>query len=104
MPYKSQKIKIENTKFDRRIKLNEEDKKCIYNLYHKENFSQRNLAKIYNVSRRTISFIVNPESLNRHKELSKNRNYYNKDSNREYIKNHRRYKQELFKSGKIDDK
>jgi hypothetical protein len=100
MPYKHIKLKIPK-EFDKRRKLSDEDKKQI-----KANYgliSQRKLAKMFNVSRRTITFIGCPDKLKRHKELSKLRNkyYYNKEKHKEYIKNHRRYKQELYLNNKL---
>ena len=59
MPYLSEKIKIAGTKFDRRIKLTEEQKKEIKEL-SSAGLSQRKIAAIYKVDRRLISFIVNP--------------------------------------------
>lgn len=101
MPYLSEKIKIKKTQFDRRCKLSEDDKKYIVVLYKTENISQRKLASMFGVSRRTIQFITDEEKLKRHKELAKNRNYYNKEKNREYMKTHRKYKQQLKIDGKI---
>ena len=103
MPYKSEKIRIEHTKHDRRIKLTDEQRQEIR--VNKENLSQRKLAIKYGVSRRLITFILDP---NKHEENKKRRAerggtkiYYDKEKNREVKKEHRKYKQELFLKGEI---
>ena len=60
MPYKSEKIKLSKEQ-DRRVKLLDEQKEEIKYKYELGNFSQRALAREYNVSRRLISFILFPE-------------------------------------------
>jgi len=103
MPYKSEKIKIEKTKFDRRIKLTDEEKATIY--ANKGGLSQRKLASLYGVSRRLIQFILDPakakENYQRRIDRGGSKQYYDKDSNKESVKKTRRYKQELFLKGKI---
>ena len=98
MPYLSEKIKIAGTEFDRRIKLTKEQKREIKKL-SSAGLSQRKIADIYNVDRRLISFIINPaayeENLKRRAERGGSKLYYDKEKHREYIKNHRRYKQDL---------
>ena len=105
MPYKSEKIKIEKTKFDKRIKLNEEQKDKIASL--KGLVSQRKCAEMFNVSRRTIVFIWFPERLQRNKQVRQERGgskqYYNKIKNTEYMREHRRYKQQLYLKGQIQN-
>lgn len=97
MPYKSEKIKISGTKFDRRIKLTEEQKNEIIAL--RGIISQRKCALMFNVSRRTIVFLWNPEKLEQNKARRQERGgwrqYYDKKKHRESMKNTRRYKQEL---------
>lgn len=103
MPYKSEKIKIAGTKHDRRVKLTPEDKVEI-----KKNLlglSQRELARKYGVSRRTIQFILDPakleENLKRRQERGGSKRYYNKEDHAKSIREHRRYKQELKLKGEI---
>ena len=99
MPYTSEKIKLPR-KYDRRVKLSKEDREEIKELYG--SVSQRKLAKRYNVSRRLIIFIGDPEKYKRNKELRKDSTwYYNKEKNKNYMKRHRRYKQQLYLEGKI---
>jgi len=95
MPYKFETDKIHLPKSkDRRRKLTEADKQEIRNL--SDYLSQRELAKQFNVSRRTIQFILDPEKLKQNKLRRKERGgtaiYYDADKHREYTKTHRRYK------------
>lgn len=98
MPYLSEKIKIAGTKFDRRRKLTEKDKKKIKEL-SSAGLSQRKIAAIYKVDRRLISFILNPasyeENLKRRAERGGSKIYYDKKKHAVYVKLHRRYKQDL---------
>ncbi len=100
MPYKSEKIKLPK-KYDRRIKLEDYERKKIKELYGK--ISQRKLAKMFNVSRRLIIFIGDPEkhkhNLQLRKETGGSKQYYNKEKNKIYMRNHRRYKQGLYLKG-----
>lgn len=105
MPYKSEKINIEGTKHDRRIKLTLEQKDKIASL--KGTISLRKCAQEYGVDKRTIQFIWHPESLERNKQLRQERGgwkqYYDKNKWRETLKEHRKYKQELYLEGKINE-
>ena len=102
MPYKfdTDKKKIPRDK-DRRVKLSEEDRQEIKELY--PFISQRTLAKMFNVSRRLIIFIGNPKAKERDLELRELRGgwkqYYNKEKWKEQMKNHRRYKRKLELKG-----
>ena len=100
MPYKSEKINIRGTEFDRRRKLSEDDKKRILELHEIDGLSQRKLALMFGVSRRLIQFILDPVKLQRSKELHKP-HIYTKEEWAEVMRNHRRYKQTLYKEGKI---
>lgn len=106
MPYKSEKIKIEHTKHDRRIKLTPDEKELIVWLSEEEKLSQRVLAAQFNVSRRTIQFILAPEKLTENKKRREQRGgskqYYDKDLHKEYMKDHRQYKQKLYVKGEIN--
>ena len=103
MPYKSEKIKISGTKHDRRVKLTSEQKKEIY--ANVLGLSQRKLATMYGVSRRTIQFILDPEKLKenikRREERGGSKQYYKPDEWAETMKEHRRYKQDLKLKGEI---
>lgn len=107
MPYKSEKIKLSET-YDKRIKLTEEQKVEIYRKYHFENednlYSWNSLAKQYHVSKKTIGLIVNSNfrktQYERNKEYSKEHRP-DKKTRAKYMREHRRYKEKLFKSGLI---
>jgi DNA-binding XRE family transcriptional regulator len=105
MPYLSEKIKIENTQFDRRIKLTSDDKELIKWLREEEGISYQKLANQFNVSKRTIIFICKPETLEACKKKRAERGgwkqYYNKEESTEVQKEHRNYKQKLFLENKI---
>ena len=105
MPFKSGKILIEKTSFDRRVKLTDEDKELIRKISKEENLSQRELARKFNVSRRLIQYVLDPEKLTENKRIREERGgskqYYDKEKHREYMKDHRRYKQDLYIKGEI---
>ena len=106
MPYKSEKIKIEGTDHDRRKKLSDADREAIREEYATGTTSQRKLAAKYGVSRRLITFVLDPKKKERDLECREQRggskHYYDREKNREYMKEHRRYKQKLYKQGEIN--
>lgn len=55
-----QNIKLPR-KYDRRVKISDEQRKEIVKKYNKGYYTYAELAKEYHVSARLISFIVNPE-------------------------------------------
>lgn len=103
MPYKSEKIKLKGLQ-DRRKKLTDEQREEIKELYGTGSYSLNNLAKRFEVSKKTILLIVNENSAERAKQ-------YRKEHWREWqrtgeewnetIKKTRRYKQKLYKDGKL---
>lgn len=104
MPYISEKIRIDNTMLDRRRKLTEEDKEEIKRIYATGICGTRPLARKFGVSKTTIQIIVNPEIAKRRKQYVKdNWKKYQKygKEHAEVIKEHRRYKQNLYLQGKI---
>lgn len=104
IPYLSEKIKIENTKYDRRLKLTEEQREEII-LLHEQGMSQRKLAIKFNVDRKTIYNTLNNdkylEQLERRKKEQAHLKYYDKEQNTITKREHRRYKQKLYLKGKI---
>lgn len=102
MPYKfeSEKLHIPE-KLDRRCKLTKEQREEIFNLYG--TISQRKLAKMYNVSRRLIIFIGNPDKYkeNTKRAMKYNKEHYSKERENRYSQSHRAYKKELYKEGKL---
>ena len=102
MPYKfeTDKVKLPEGK-DRRVKLTTEDKEIIKALYEIVNISTYKLAEQFNVSRRTIQFILDPSkkkaNLERLEERGGWKVYYDKEKHNEYMTNHRHYKKEVLK-------
>lgn len=108
MPYKSEKIKLAKNQ-DRRIKLTEDQREEIRHKYSTGLYSQRQLAAEYKVSRRLITFVIDPAKQERAAELFKQRKAegrYNvsKEERAEIQREHRRYKQKLYIEGKLKDK
>lgn len=103
MPSKLDKLKLTEQQ-DRRKKLTTEQKQEIYNLYHNVGlYSLNDLAKIYNVSKKTILLIVNKESKLKNDLHIKNnwKKYYNTAEHTEAMKKTRAYKKELQEKGEI---
>jgi transposase len=100
MPYLVTKIRIDCPFLDRRTKLLPCQKEMVV-YYSNLGFSQRKIAAMFNVSRRLITFIVDPEKHKKNLEARADRggssSYYNKDKHREYTKKHRRDKHERLK-------
>lgn len=105
MSRKSDITPINNETLDRRVKLTQVDKENIIQMYATGTFSQRSLASEFNVSRRSIQFVLSPEKLEenlmRREERGGWKTYYNKEKHRVSMKEHRDYKKELFSEGKI---
>ena len=105
MPYKSEKIKLQGLQ-DRRKKLSDEQREEIREKYSTGLYSQRALASEYNVSRRLITFVLDEEKQKRNAELFKQRKADGryKPTKEEWaktIREHRRYKQELYLKGEL---
>lgn len=106
MPYKSERIKIAGTQYDRRIKLTEDQKNYIRWLREEEKLSYNKLAQMFNVSKRLIIFVCRPETMEkcreRFKELKKTGRYdVSSEERANIVREHRRYKQKLYKENKI---
>lgn len=107
MPNKSEKIKLSREQ-DRRYKLTDEQRDEIRHKYSTGLYSQRELAAEYNVSRRLITFIIDPEKLKHNAELLKERRADGryKPSKKEWaatMREHRKYKQELYIQGLLKE-
>ena len=105
MPYKSEKIKL-NELQDRRRKLTNKQKEEIKKLYGTGNYSLNGLAKQFEVSKKTILLIVNADSAEKAKQYRKDnwREWKGaKEEHREAIKKTRKYKHELYKEGKLKE-
>lgn len=96
MPYKSERIRISGSRFDRRTKLSKEAKQAI-KLLKAEGYSYRQLAAMFGCSKWTIQNIINPQIRKPPKKRPKE---YWTEKKREY----RNRKQQLFKSGQINEK
>lgn len=103
MPRKSDSIPINNPKHDRRVKLTAENKEQIAKEYATGEYSQRTLATKWGVSRRTIQFAINPESLVHAKKLyaerRKDGRYYDREKHTKAVREHRDHKKELMAKG-----
>ena len=101
MPRKSDKIAINNKELDRRIKLSEKQKEQI--IEKSAYISIRQLSKMYNVSRRTIDFTINPKKLKENIDRRKERgvSYYDRKKNTDAQREHRQYKKELYEQNLI---
>lgn len=103
IPHKSDSIPINNKEHDNRVKLTDIDHEKIRKEYTTGNTSQRILAKKYNVSRRLIQFILDPEKANvAKKQFAKRQQdgrYYDRKTHNAYTKKHRDHKKALYKKG-----
>jgi|SRR6185312_4926910 len=103
MPYKFEKIPINNPKLDKRVKLTDEDRDNIKKEYEAGAISINGLARKYGVSKRLIQFTLFPErkeiAKQQFAERQKDGRYYDKDKHSEYMKNHRNHKKELYNKG-----
>ena len=105
MPYKSEKIKLP-PEYDRRRKLYDEQKEEIRHKYETGLYSQRKLAREYNVSRRLIQFVLDKDKYERVKEQRRERGKdgryaYSKKEWAAIMRERRAYKQKLYLEGKI---
>lgn len=103
MPYKSEKLKL-NELQDRRRKLTDEQREEIKRIYQSSVCGTRPLAKQFGVSRSTIQVIVNPAIKQRHHDrMAKHWRDYktSKEEWAETMREHRRYKQELYLKGEL---
>lgn len=103
MSFKSEKIKLPE-KYDRRRKLTNAQKDEIRQKYESGFGSLQSLANEYGVSKKTILLIVNPKSKEKNdKRIKEHWKDYSAtpEERNATIREHRRYKQELYKSGKI---
>ena len=103
MPYKSEKIKLQGLQ-DRRKRLTDEQRKEIKELYSTGLYSLNDLAKKFNVSKKTILLIVNSDSAEKAKQYRKEHWKEWKrtgEERNETVRKYRRYKQKLYKDGEL---
>ena len=105
MPYKSERIKLNGLQ-DRRRKLTDEQRNEIKELYGTGCFSLNDLAKRFEVSKKTILLIVNKDSSERAKQYRKEHWkewQQTKEEHNKAIKKTRQYKHQLYKDGKLKE-
>jgi transposase len=105
MPYKSEKPgQYIRPADDRRRKLSDAQREEI-RTQHALGASQRRLAEHFGVSRRLISFILDPEKEARAKaqyaERRRDGRYYDPEKHAAAIREHRRHKHALYREGKL---
>ena len=106
MPRKTDTVPINNPSLDRRVKLTADDKLAIKKEYEQGNISINGLARKWDVSKRSIQFILFPERAERAKKLyaerRKDGRYYDKEKHTVSVKKHRAYKKELGENGQLE--
>ena len=105
MPYKSEKIRLQGLQ-DRRKRLTDEQRKAIKELYETGSYSLNDLAKKFNVSKKSILLIVNSDSAEKARQYRKEhwKEWQRKgEEHNKAIMNTRRYKNELYKEGKLKE-
>lgn len=94
-------------KYDRRVKLSDDDRKEIREAYASGATSYNKLAKEFGVSKRTIYWVVNPEKQKENYELrvanGGSKQFYDRETHGASMRAHREYKKELLKEGKLDE-
>lgn len=99
MPYKTDKLAINDKFIDRRIKMLPCQKEMAITLYSR-GASINSIARMYNVNKRLIQFILFPErkALNdqHRRDRGGSKIYYKKDYHNEKMKEHRRYKHNVL--------
>jgi transposase len=99
MPYKTDNIAIADAFLKRSAKLLPCQKEMVL-YWHNKGMSQRKLAAMFNVSRRLITFIIDPKKLERNlvvrNENGGSKAYYNRDKHTKAIREHRKYKHTIF--------
>jgi transposase len=100
MPNKIDKIAIADAFLKRSAKLLPCQKEMVL-YWHNKGMSQRKLAAMFSVSRRLITFIIDPKKHKRNLEV-RNENggskaYYNRDNHTKAIREHRKYKYTILR-------
>lgn len=99
MPYKAEKKRLP-PELDRRRKSSDEQKDEIVHKYSTGLYSLNGLAKEYNVSKKTVLLIVNPESKRKNDNRIKDhwRDYVpSKEERNAIMREHRAYKHKVLK-------
>lgn len=103
MPFKSEKLPL--GKYDRRVKLNDVQRDEIKEL-RKQGLSYAKIAKQYEVSKKLVIMVCNPDIAERNrlafiKRSREGRYKPNREDWAATMREHRTYKQKLYKEGKI---
>lgn len=100
MPYKTDKDKLGSPFIKKSVKLLPCQKEMVV-YWSGVGYSQRQLARMFHCSRRTIQFIIDPEKLKqnllRRQERGGTKQYYDKDYHNAAMKHHRKYKYDILK-------
>lgn len=101
MPYKTEKLKLDSPFLDKRVKLLPCQKEMVL-YWSEQGLSQRQLAAMFKVSRRLITFIQDPQKkvkdLENRAARGGSKIYYKGGEEwNETMKRHRRRKHELLK-------
>ena len=100
MPYKTDKEAYNCPFLDNRTKLLPCQKEMILH-YREQGYSQRKLAEMFSVSRRTIQFVLDPEKLAENKrrraERGGTKQYYDKEKHNASMKKYRNLKNNTLK-------
>lgn len=96
MPARVDKLRVPK-EHDKRRKLTDEDKERIVSIREKEGLSHRELAVMFDVSRRSIQFILDPQKRldNVQRRRDRKADYYVKEVHREQQRNHRAHKEAI---------
>lgn len=104
MPYIHEKMLIPR-KLDRRVKITDDMREQARSM-SKEGESQRAIARLLGISRKSVQYILDPAKLKRakerYKELRRDGRYYQKERHTQAVRKHRRYKQSI--KGKLLDR
>ena len=73
MPYKSERIPIAGTEYDRSRKLTDEQKETIRKLRKEDALSFRQLATMFGVSKRLVMYVCDPDKYEIAKEQRRQR-------------------------------
>lgn len=103
MPYVSEKMRLSGLQ-DRRRRLTDEQKADIRKAYATGNTSYRALASQYHVDKSTIGYIVSEDRAEKMRQYNKEHwrdHQEDREAHAKTIREHRRYKHNLYVSGKL---
>lgn len=99
MPFKTDKIAIDDPFLDRRVKMLPCQKEMAITLYNR-GASINGIARMYKVNKRLIQFLLFPErkelNLQHRRDRGGTKIYYNKEYHAAKMREHRRYKNQTL--------